>query len=115
MAIAIDTREVGDVVILDISGQSSLMDGTILQQTVRRLLHEERRYFLLNLAGLRHLDSFGLGQFVATYISVRDHHGDMWVVNPNSSIRDLFKYTRLDTVLQILPSEEEGIRELRQK
>jgi anti-sigma B factor antagonist len=112
MAISIGLREIGRVIVLDVSGESSVMDGTTLQQAVRRLTREGKRYFVLNLADLKHLDSFGVGQIVATYIGVRDQKGDINVANPNSRVRDVLKYTRIDTVLQLFHSETEAIQEL---
>ncbi len=88
------------------------MDGGVLQQTVRRLTREGKRLFVLNLQGLRHLDSFGLGQLVSTYIGVRDQKGDVKIVNPSPTITSLLRYTRIDTVLQVFPSEAEAIAEL---
>ncbi len=112
MGLSVEWRDAGSVAVIDVVGESSIMDGTVLQQTVRRLLREGKRYFVLNLKGLRHLDSFGLGQFVSSYISVRDQKGDMKIVNPSPNVRDLLRYSRIDTVLQVLGTEEEAVQAL---
>jgi len=112
MSVSIELREIGNVVVLDLDGESSIMDGTILQQTVRPLLKDGKRLFVLNLAGLRHLDSFGLGQMVATYTSVRDQNGDVKLANPVPTVKNLLRYTRIDTVLKVYATEAEAIQEL---
>ena len=113
MAISINAREIDGIAVLDVSGSSSIADGTILQQTVRGLVDGGKRFFVLNLQDVRYLDSFGLGQIVATYQSVRSLKGDLKIINPNSPVRDLLRYTRIDTVVQVLPSEAEAVQELR--
>ena len=112
MSISIELREMGPVTVLDVTGDSSIMDGTALQQTVRGLTKEGKRFFVLNLKDLRHLDSFGLGQLVSTYISVRDQKGDVKIVNPSSSVNDLLRYSRIDTVVKISESEAQAVQEL---
>ena len=112
MGMSIEVREVGSITVLDVSGESSIMDGTALQQTIKGLLQKGKRLFILNLEGLKHLDSFGLGQMVASFISVRDHKGGIKVVHPTSAIRKLFRYTRVDSVLQVVPTIEEAVQEL---
>jgi len=112
MSVSIEWRESGSVAVLDFAGESSIMDGTILQQTVRSLTKEGKRFFVFNLQDLKHLDSFGLGQIVSTYISVRDQKGDVKLVNPSPSVQELLRYTRIDTVLQVCPTEADAVEQL---
>jgi len=112
MALSISSRDVSGITVLDVSGDSTMSDGTVLQQHVRELLDQGSRFFILNLQNVRYLDSFGLGQIVATYQNVRGQKGDMKIINPNSKNRDLLRYTRIDTVVQVLPSEAEAVQEL---
>lgn len=112
MGLTIKNRESGNLVILDLSGESSIADGTILRETVAGLIDRGKRLFILNLQDLRYLDSFGLGQIVATFQSIRNQQGDMKIVNPNSMVKDLLRYTRIDKVVQVFPSEPEAVQEL---
>ena len=108
----IQQREAGRVVVLDLAGDSNIADGTMLQQTVRSLADQGKRYVIINLQNLRYLDSFGLGQLVSSFIALRDMKGGLRVVNPNSKVRDLLRYSRIDTVLQVMPNEAEALAEL---
>ena len=112
MSVSIDLRENGSVSILDIAGESSVNDGTMLQGVIRRLTLDGRRLFVFNLQGLSHLDSFGLGQLVAAYIAVRDLKGDVKIVNPGQAVKDMLHYTRIDTVMRVFPTEAEAVAEL---
>jgi len=115
MGLLINSRDIGNITVLDLSGDSSISDGMVLQQTVRGLTSEGKRFFILNLQNVRYLDSFGLGQIVATYQSVRGNKGDMKIINPNSKVRDLLRYTRIDTVVQVFPTEAEAVQELQKQ
>jgi anti-anti-sigma factor len=112
MGISINSRDASGIAVLDLSGDSSIADGPILQRTVLDLINGGKRFFVLNLLNVRYLDSFGLGQIVATYQSVRGQKGEMKIVNPNPKVKDLLRYTRIDTVIQVLPSEAEAVADL---
>ena len=114
MNVALEWRRVSDeIAVMNVSGRSSIMDGNILQQATRGLLEDGIRYIVLNLTGLSHMDSFGLGQLIATYLSVRDRGGDVRLVGPTPAIRDLLRNTRLDTVLKIFDTDDEAIQSIR--
>jgi len=113
MGRSINSRDVSGIAVLDLSGDSSIADGPILQRTVLDLINNGgKRFFVLNLLNVRYLDSFGLGQIVATYQSVRGQKGEMKIVNPNPKVKDLLRYTRIDTVVQVFPSEAEAVADL---
>jgi anti-sigma B factor antagonist len=115
VSISIESREAGAITVLDLTGESSITDGTVLQQAVKQLMSKGKRFFVINLKAVRHLDSFGLGQLVATYQNIRGQKGDLKLVNPNSTVKDLLRYTRIDTVVQVLPSEAEAVETLQKQ
>jgi anti-sigma B factor antagonist len=115
MSLSISQREIADVVVLDITGHSEISDGSLLQETVRRRTAEGKRRFVLNLAGTEYLDSFGLGQLVSMFITLRDQNGQLRIINTNSRVRDLLKYSRVDTVLQVMSSEAAAVKDLQQQ
>jgi anti-sigma B factor antagonist len=115
MSLSITQREIADVVVLDVTGHSEISDGSLLQETVRRRITEGKLWFVLNLAGTQYLDSFGLGQLVSMFITLRDQNGQMRIVNPNPRVKDLLRYSRVDTVLQVMASEAAAVQDLQQQ
>jgi anti-anti-sigma factor len=71
--------------------------------------------FIINLKNVRHLDSFGLGQLVASYQSIRGQKGDLKIVYPNSTVKDLLHYTRIDTIVQVIATETEAVEILQKQ
>jgi anti-anti-sigma factor len=61
MSLAIKTRIVSDVVNIDMAGRLCFLEFALHEQ-INRLLDEGRTDFILNLADISYIDSFGLGQ-----------------------------------------------------
>lgn len=68
----ITTRDKGDVMIIDLDGQ---IDGGPLSAKVHELikknLDEGRKKFVINLKGVKWLNSLGAGILIAAYASVK--------------------------------------------
>src|SRR5439155_16475177 len=56
------TREVDDVIIVDLSGRLTLGEGVTLQNAIRDLALKGNRKILLNLADSNYIDGSGVGQ-----------------------------------------------------
>jgi anti-sigma B factor antagonist len=95
------TREVGSVLVLDISGRLTLLDKT-LRETVLRCINDGSRHFVLRMSDVSYIDSCGLGELVSTYVSVRNSGGDLRLLAPSERVRNLLKITKLDTVFKTL-------------
>ena len=64
----ITTREVSHVTIVDINGRISLGDETgKLREAVRKLIAEDKKKIILNLAKVDYIDSSGVGELVASF------------------------------------------------
>ncbi|MBI4475272.1 MAG: STAS domain-containing protein, partial [Acidobacteria bacterium] len=70
MALAITSRIVSGVVIVDVSGRLCFLEFA-LRDHINGLLVEGHRKFVLNLADVPYIDSFGLGQLITIWTSVR--------------------------------------------
>jgi anti-sigma B factor antagonist len=111
-------RQQGDVTILDLSGRLSLGEalafgpgsGIVLGETIRELIKEGRKKFLLNLAEVNYVDSSGMGQLVGAFTSARKQDGDLKLLNPTRPVLDLLKLAKLDTVIDVVNDESAAIQ-----
>jgi anti-sigma B factor antagonist len=118
MALNCLVRQRGDVTILDLSGLLSLggeyasgpESGLVLGEKVRELVEAGQKKILLNLAGVRFVDSSGAGQLVGAFTSARHRGAGLKLLNPTSQVTNLLKITKLDTLLDILDDEEKAIQ-----
>lgn len=103
-------RAVGDVVVLDISGRITAMDGSgVLKDKVNSLVFEGKRSILMNLGDVSYIDSSGLGELVAAHTSVARAGGQIKLVNLTRRVHDLLAITRLVTVFDSFDKEAEAI------
>jgi len=109
-------RRAGDVTILDLDGRISLTDalwsasGTVVGQVIRELLKNGERKILLNLKGVTYIDSSGIGELTGALTAVHRQGGELKLVNPNPTVIDLLRITRLDTLFDIRDDENSAIQ-----
>ena len=102
MTIQVSTRLVDGVAIVDISGQLRLGEATgKLRDVVQQLARDGYHKILLNLSGVVHIDSSGIGELMTTYTSLRNQGGELKLMNLTKNVRNLLQVTRLYTVFDV--------------
>jgi len=104
MPLSIKTRIASGVVFVDMSGRLCFLE-VALRDRVNELLEAGHREFVLNLANVPYIDSFGLGQLIAIWTSIRSKSGQMTLLRPTDHVRRLFQITKLDTVFHLSGEE----------
>jgi len=99
----IKTREIANVVVFDIDGEIRRTDT--VQETLHGLVESQldrgRRNILFNLGGVEFIDSFGVGQILASYISVQKVGGKLKLCRISNKLLLIFQITMLHKVLDI--------------
>lgn len=104
------TREIGDVVVLDISGRITLGEGNIaLREIVRELVDKGNKRVVLNLANVHYVDSSGIGELVKTHTTIKNHGGQAKLAALNKRVSDLLQVTRLSAVFDVHSDEATAI------
>jgi anti-sigma B factor antagonist len=110
----INERRVGEVTVLDMKGRVRLGGGTIaLHKAIRCLTDEGKLKILLNLAGVTHIDSSGLGELIASYITLNERGGEIKLLHLTQSLRELMTITKLLTVFDAYDDEAEALSSFR--
>ncbi len=103
----IEIRKVGDVQILDCSGQITLGEGTMgVRNKVRDIVQSGGKKIVLNLANVNYIDSSGVGELVSTYTTVANSGGQLKLLNLTKKIRELLAITKLLTVFDVSDDEQ---------
>ena len=106
----INERRAGDVAILDLKGRLRVGGSTLqLHRSIRCLLLEKKILILLNLADVAYIDSCGLGELVASQVSVENKGGEIKLVGLTETFRELLRTTRLLSVFDTYESEADAI------
>lgn len=107
----IDQRRNGDVTILDLKGRLRVGGNAVaLHRSIRSLVLEKKTQIILNLAGVTFIDSCGLGELVASQVSVENKGGEIKLIGLTDQLRELFRATRLLAVFDTYDNEAEAIR-----
>src|SRR5256714_14384931 len=106
----IKERQSGDVTVLDMGGKITIGEGSVaLRSAVRRLLEEGKKKILLNLGGVRYMDSSGIGELVSSYTAINKEGGQLKLLNLAQKLQDLLTITKLLTVFDVYESEAEAL------
>lgn len=107
----INERRTGDVTVLDLKGRLRVGGNTVaLHKSIRALILEKKTRILLNLAGVSFIDSCGLGELVASQVSVENKGGELKLTGLTEALRELLTITRLLTVFDVCESEAEALQ-----
>jgi len=110
----IKERQAGDVTVLDLKGRIRVGGATVaLHKSFRSLVQEEKILILLNLAGVTHIDSSGLGELIASHITVFNKGGEIKLMQLTETLRELMTATKLLTIFDVYENEADALLSFR--
>jgi len=97
-------------VILDLKGRVKVRGTTVeLHKAVRCLIDEGKTQILLNLSGVTHIDSSGLGELVSCHISAGNHGGTIKLAHLTENLEELLAVTKLLSVFEVYDDETKAL------
>src|SRR3989338_8851964 len=81
-----------------------------MKSRFNRLLNQNRRFFLLDFAEVRHADLAGLGILVDRLQKIRSLKGDIRLFNINPEVSNILRMVGINQVIGTYGSEEEARR-----
>jgi anti-anti-sigma factor len=105
-------RESDGIVIFDISGEICRFHvaATTLHPMIKSQVEQGRRKVLLNLEYVEFVDSFGIGELLASYISIQNAGGEMKLIGIPRRVDILFRVVGLDRVFEFFGSESSALQ-----
>jgi anti-sigma B factor antagonist len=111
MSLEIKSREVTDVVVVDLTGKLTLGEATgDLRDTIRELMTKEYKKILLNLENLQYMDSAGLGELVGAYTTVKNAGGTLKMLKVQGRALGLMEVTKLMTLFEFYDDEADAVK-----
>jgi anti-anti-sigma factor len=109
-SLTVSERYRQDVVIVDLAGKVTTGEPIVqIKQVTRRLIADGVRRVILNLEKVTYTDSSGMGEIIACYSILREHDGMLKLVQVPPRVMELLRITKLDTVVEIFKTEDEGV------
>jgi anti-anti-sigma factor len=99
----IKTSEENGGIIFDVEGEMRRTDTpqTTLHSMVKSQLDRGRMNVLIDLGGVEFMDSFGVGEILASFTSIQNLGGQFKLCRISKKILMIFRITMLDKVLDI--------------
>ncbi|MBZ5580487.1 MAG: STAS domain-containing protein [Acidobacteriia bacterium] len=111
MSVKLNTRQVGDVSVVDVAGRITLGEGSsALRDALRDMVAKNHKKILLNLSDVSYIDSSGIGELVSGFTSVTNSGGQLKLLGLTKRVKDLLQITKLYTVFDVHEEESSAIR-----
>ena len=111
MSVKLNTRQVGDVTVIDISGRITLGEGSsALRDILRDLTAKGNNKILLNLSDVSYIDSSGIGELVSGFTTVANQGGVVKLLSLTKRVQDLLQITKLYTVFEVFDDEAKAVQ-----
>jgi anti-sigma B factor antagonist len=109
MQLALNTRTIDGVLVVDCNGRIVFgEESALLRDAVRKLI-TTNNHIVLNLAGVNYIDSGGLGTLVSLYTTARNAGGAIKLSSLTQRVGDLLQVTKLVTVFEVHPNEQQAV------
>jgi len=103
-------RNVEDVTILEAKGKITIGVGDVaIREAVQEALEAGASKIILDLSGVRSIDSSGIGELVSAFTTIGNRGGKLKLLNIAPIVADILQITQLITVFEVFDSEEEAI------
>jgi anti-sigma B factor antagonist len=106
---SIEQEVQGDVVILHMAGQMREMGADALREELDKLLEDEHYKLIFDLSDITFISSVGLGQLMRAFRAATGNGGYVRIVNPQPLVEEVFRFTKLHTLIGIFDSVEEAM------
>jgi len=111
MSVKLNTRQVGDVTVIDVAGKITLGEGaSALRDVLRDLTAKGNKKILLNLGEVSYIDSSGIGELVSGFTTVTNGGGSLKLLGLTKRVHDLLQITKLYTVFDVHDDEAHAVR-----
>ena len=106
MALGITTSKIDEVIVVQLSGAIYFgEESSSLRRSVKDLLKNSRQ-IVLDLGGVTHIDSGGVGTLVGLFTTARKSGGDIKLAKLGGHPKEVLQITKLVTVFEIFETVE---------
>jgi|SRR6185312_6953087 len=106
----IRNRKIAEVTIVDLCGRIVAgEDSALLRDSIRTLISQGEKNFVLNMETVPYIDSAGIGELVSALVAVRRQGGCLKLLNLTRRVYEVLEIVRLVTVFEIFYSEAKAL------
>lgn len=109
-SITIEREVVDDVVVLHLAGQVREVGVDALREELDEVLEQGYCKLIFDLGDVSFISSTGLGQMMRVFRVAKEKDGYVRVVNPQPLVEEVFRFTKLHTLIGIYTTQEEALQ-----
>jgi anti-sigma B factor antagonist len=107
----INTRQEKDVTVVELTGDMNIGTGDVaFRRTVRQLLDQGSRKLLIDMAGVRSMDSSGLGELVRSKTTAAAAGATIRLLHVEDKVHRSLKMAQLIGVFETFDDEIDALR-----
>ena len=100
-----------NTLILHLSGDLIGEDnGSRILEVVADAIQQNVRVGIVDISGLRYINSSGIGVLITVLTKFRNKGGELYLLKPYESVQKLLIITKLNSIFQIIQSEDEVLK-----
>lgn len=106
----VQERQVGDIVVLELSGKiMGGPDASLLNDKLHELIDKGKIRIVADIGGVEWMNSSGLGILISGLTTMRNNQGELKLANVTERIQNLLMITKLLTVFETYESLDQAI------
>jgi anti-sigma B factor antagonist len=106
----ISTRQVGDVTVVDVTGDITLYHSPDLRKTLLDLIKTQKvAYVIVNLTNVKYVDSAGVASLIEGLKAARDMKSRFSLYGLSRVAREVLELTRLLKVFEVYENETQAL------
>jgi len=108
--INLETRKLGNsAYLIEVQGEIDVYTSPRVKETINELIEKGKYFLVINLEGVRYIDSTGLGVLIGALKKVKENDGAVSLISTNPQIKKIFTITGLVKIFGIYKNEEEAL------
>lgn len=102
----------GEAHVVDLVGEIDVYTSPTVKEAITELIDDGHYHLIINLEGVRYIDSTGLGVLIGALKRVREHAGSVNLICTNPQVKKIFDITGLVKIFGIYENEQSAIKAL---
>lgn len=98
----------GELSVLRVDGVVDTITASELENVIEGLLGQRRYKIIVDLGGVEYISSAGWGIFVSKIREIRDHDGDIKLVNMIPNVYEIYELLEFEHIIQAFDTLEQG-------
>ncbi len=98
----------GELSIIRIDGVVDTITASELENVIEGLLGQDRYKIIVDLGGVEYISSAGWGIFVSKIQEIRDHSGDIKLINMIPNVYEIYELLEFEHIIQAFDTMDQG-------